>query len=236
MTPALPAAPDQTLSFDSGGHRLKAEVFRPAAPQPSAPGVLVIHEAFGLNADIRAIAARFARAGYVALAVDLFAGQNRVVCMTRLMGGIFLNSLEHQGVQGTRRALEVLGGLDGVDASRLGAVGFCLGGSLAVALACTDGTVKAVAPYYGFNPRPLEAVRRACPVVGSFPEQDFTKRQGERLRDELNAAGVPNDIKIYPGARHSFANRGPNFDAVASEDAWNRVLEFFGEHVVGAGA
>ncbi|PNY82058.1 dienelactone hydrolase family protein [Deinococcus koreensis] len=236
MTPATPAAPDQTISFESGGHTLKAEVFRPAAPAPQAPGVLVIHEAFGLNDDIRAIASRFARAGYVALAVDLFGDQNRVVCMTRMMGGLFLNSLEHQGVQGTRKALEVLGALDGVDASRLGAVGFCMGGSLAVAMACTDDRVKAVAPYYGFNPRPLEAVRRACPVVGSFPEKDFTKKQGERLRGELSAAGIPNDIKIYPGAKHSFANRGPNFDAVASEDAWNRVMGFFEEHVVGAGA
>ena len=236
MTIALPNTPDQTLSFESGGHTLKAEVFRPATSAPQAPGVLVIHEAFGLNDDIRAIAARFSRAGYVALAVDLFSDQNRAVCMTRMLGGLFLNSLEHQGVKDTRRALEVLGGLDGVDAARLGAVGFCLGGSLAVAMACTDERVKAVAPYYGFAPRPLESVRRACPVVGSFPEKDFTKGQGERLRDELSAAGVPNDIKIYPGAKHSFANRGPNFDAVASEDAWNRVMTFFEEHVVGAGA
>lgn len=227
-------SPDQTLSFDSGGRSLNAEVFRPAAPG-TAPGVLVIHEAFGLNDDIRAIAGRFARAGYVALAVDLFSGRSAAVCMARLMGGIFLNSLEHQGVLDTREALKVLGTLDGVDATRLGAVGFCLGGSLAVAMACTDDQVRAVAPYYGFNPRPTEALRRACPVVGSFPEQDFTKKQGEKLRDGLTAAGIPNDIKVYPGAKHSFANAGPNFDAVASEDAWNRVMGFFDVHVVQAG-
>lgn len=235
MSQTLAAPPDQTLSFESGGVTLRAEVFRPAARAAAAPGVLVIHEAFGLNDDIRAIAGRFARAGYVALAVDLFSGRNAAVCMTRLMGGLFLNSLEHQGVKDTRRALAILGDLAGVDAARLGAVGFCLGGSLAVAMACTDDHVKAVAPYYGFVPRPAEALRRACPVVGSFPERDFTKQQGETLRDELTAAGIANDIRIYPGAKHSFANRGPNFDAVASEDAWNRVMAFFDLHVVGAG-
>ncbi|CAM4039929.1 dienelactone hydrolase family protein [Deinococcus frigens] len=222
----------QTVQVQSDGRNLPAYLARPAVTNGNAPGVLVIHEAFGLNDDIRGIADRFAAAGYVALAVDLFAGHNRVVCMTRMLSGIFLNSLEHQGVQDTRQALTVLGELPGVDASRLGAVGFCLGGSLAVAMACTDDRVKAIAPYYGFNPRPLEAVRRSCPVVGSYPGQDVTRKQGEALRDELTAAGVPNDIKMYEGAKHSFANQGPNFDAVASVDAWNRVMAFFDEHVV----
>ncbi|MDV6374276.1 dienelactone hydrolase family protein [Deinococcus arenicola] len=225
----------QTLQVQSGGRSLPAYLVRPAVPHGNAPGVLVIHEAFGLNDDIRGTADRFAAAGYVALAVDLFAEQNRAVCMTRMMSGIFLNSLEHQGVQDTKEALTVLGKLDGVDATRLGAIGFCMGGSLAVAMACTADRVKAIAPYYGFNPRPLEAVRRSCPVVGSFPGQDVTRKQGEALRNELTAAGVPNDIKVYEGAKHSFANHGPNFDAVASVDAWNRVMAFFDEHVVGAG-
>lgn len=225
----------QTTVVQSGDRSLPAYLARPAVTHGDAPGVLVIHEAFGLNDDIRGIADRFAQAGYVALAVDLFAEQNRVVCMIRMMSGIFLNSLEHQGVQDTRQALTVLGDLDGVDASRLGAVGFCMGGSLAVAMACTDDRVKAIAPYYGFNPRPLEAVRRSCPVVGSYPGQDVTRKQGEALRDELTAAGIVNDIKMYENAKHSFANHGPNFDAVASVDAWNRVMAFFDEHVVGRG-
>lgn len=211
---------------------LSGYVARPAVRRENAPGVLVIHEIFGLTDPIRAVADRFARAGYVALAVDLFAGQNRAVCMSRMLSGVFLHPLEHQGMRDTRRALEVLGGLDGVDADRLGAVGFCLGGSLAVALACTDAHVKAIAPYYGFNPRPLEAVRRSCPVVGSYPEKDPTAKQGRALQAELDAAGIPNDIRVYPGTRHSFATPGPAFDAVASEDAWNRVMAFFDRYVV----
>ena len=225
----------ETVHVQSRGRSLPAYLARPAVTDGNAPGVLILHEAFGLNDDIRGIADRFAQAGYVALAVDLFAEQNRVVCMTRMLSGIFLNSLEHGGVHDTREALTVLSKLDGVDASRLGAVGFCMGGSLAVAMACSDERVQAIAPYYGFNPRPLEAVRRSCPVVGSYPGKDPTTGQGEQLRAALTVAGIPNDIKLYEGAKHSFANHGPNFDAVASVDAWNRVMAFFDEHVVGAG-
>ena len=220
------------LRFQSQGRDLGGYLVRPVRAGLRQPGVLVIHEAFGLNDDIRAIAGRFAQAGYVALAADLFGEENRAVCMARMMSGIFLNSLEHGGVQDTRAALEVLAALPGVDAQRLGAVGFCMGGSLAVALACTDERVRAVAPYYGFNPRPLEAVRRACPVVGSYPGRDPTAGQGRALEAALSAAGVPHDIKVYPQARHSFANAGPAFDGVASTDAWNRMMAFFDEHVL----
>ena len=193
--------------------------------------MLVIHEIFGLNDNIKAIAEKFAAAGYVALAVDLFANQNKAACMARMFAGVFADSLDHQGVRDTRAALGVLGALPGVDPARLGAVGFCLGGSLAIALACTDERVKAVAPYYGFNPRPLEAVRRACPVVGSYPAQDPTAGQGRALEQELAAAGIAHDIKVYAGTRHSFSNAGPSFDGVASVDAWNRVMGFFDDHL-----
>ena len=141
--------------------------------------MLVIHEIFGLTDEIKAVAERMAQAGYVALAVDLFANQNRAVCMARMFAGVFADSLDHQGVRDTRAALSALSALPGVDASRLGAIGFCLGGSLAIALACTDTRVRAVAPYYGFNPRPLEAVRRACPVVGSYPAERSDRGAGQ---------------------------------------------------------
>ncbi|MBB5234583.1 dienelactone hydrolase family protein [Deinococcus budaensis] len=221
----------ETITFASEDRLLAGYVARPEVTGRQAPGVLVIHEIFGLTDAMRGVADRLARAGYVALAVDLFAGQSRAVCMSRMLAGTFLHPLEHQGVRDTRRALEALSGLDGVDPSRLGAVGFCLGGSLAVAMACTDDRVRAIAPYYGFNPKPLEAVRRSCPVVGSYPEKDPTARHGLALEAELTAAGIPNDIQVYPGTRHSFATPGPTFDPLASVDAWNRVMAFFDDHV-----
>ncbi|AZI43337.1 dienelactone hydrolase family protein [Deinococcus psychrotolerans] len=236
MTSPATELTGELISFASEDRTLEGYLVRPVARpdrSDSAPGMLVIHEIFGLTDEIRAVAERMAQAGYVALAVDLFANQNKAVCMAQMLGGVFADSLGHQGIRDTRAALGELAALSGVDASRLGAIGFCLGGSLAIALACTDQRVRAVAPYYGFNPRPLEAVRRACPVVGSYPEKDITAGQGRALAAELEAAGVANDIKVYPGARHSFATPGPSFDGVASIDAWNRVMGFFDEHLVG---
>jgi carboxymethylenebutenolidase len=195
------------------------------------PAMVVIHEAYGLNDDMRAIARRFAGEGYVALAVDLFSGRSQVMCLFRLFAGSLRNSLGHGGIRDLRAALDWLGRQPSVDATRLGAVGYCMGGALAIALACTDKRVKAIAPFYGMNPRPLEAVARACPVVGSYPERDFTTKGGRALDAELDKHAIPHDIKIYPGAKHSFFNGGRNHDPAAAQDSWRRVLSFFEEHI-----
>src|SRR5262245_3186086 len=94
------------------------------------PAVVVIHEAFGLNDDIREIVRRFAAEGYVALAVDLFGDRNKVVCMFRFMRGMLFDSLEHSGIRDLKAALTYLAAQPGVDSARLGAVGYCMGGSL----------------------------------------------------------------------------------------------------------
>jgi carboxymethylenebutenolidase len=79
---------------------------------------------------------------------------------------------------------------------------------------------------------PLSAVARSCPVVGSYPERDFTARSARRLETELERHGVPHDVKIYAGARLSFFNdRGRASDPAASEDSWRRTLAFFEEHI-----
>ncbi len=224
----------QTVTFVSGHLTLPGYLAQPTGSGPF-PAVVVIHEAFGLNDNIRNIAQRFAEAGYVALAVDLFAGRNRAVCMFRLFSGMFTNSLKHQGIQDLRAALDYLTQQPAVDAGRVGAIGFCMGGGLAIAWACTDDRLKVIAPFYGTNPRPIEAVRRACPVVGSYPANDWTAAHGRKLDAVLDAHDVPHDIKIYPGARHSFFNdRLPAMhNAAASADAWQRTLAYF-ERYLGA--
>lgn len=220
----------QTVSFPSGLEQLPAYFVQPEGPGPF-PGLVVIHEAFGLNDDIRQITRRFADQGYAALAVDLFGGRNRVMCMFRLFGGILFNSLEHGGIRDLKGALDFLGAQPGVDKTRLGAIGFCMGGSLAIAWACTDDRLRAIAPFYSMNPRPLEAVARSCPVVGSYPEKDFTAAAGKKLGEKLTEHNIPHDIKIYPGAHHSFFGAGQSHDEAASQDAWNRVLGFFAQHL-----
>jgi carboxymethylenebutenolidase len=202
------------------------------------PGVLVIHEAGGLNDNIRDITRRLAGAGYVALAVDLFAGGNRAICMVRIIGGALLRPLDNAGLRDLQVSIDWLQRQPDVDAARIGVIGFCLGGGFALALACVEDGLKSAAAFYGGNPRPLSAVAEACPIVGSYPANDpFTRGGAVKLEAALTRYGVPHDIKVYPGAQHSFFNdRLPTFNAEASRDAWERTLVFFRAHLDGGGA
>lgn len=224
---------NEMVSFAGENDRLEGYLTVPAGDETNSyPGVVVIHEVFGLNENIKDVAERFAGEGYAALAVDLFAGRNRAVCMARFLGGWLFNSFDHGGIRDLKAALTFLGRRPEVDGERLGAIGFCLGGGLAIAWGAADDRLKAIAPYYGPNPRPLEAVRRSCPVVGSYPGEDSTAGQGRKLEAALKRQDVPADIKVYPGARHSFFNdRGRNHDPAAAEDSWRRTLEFFEQHI-----
>jgi carboxymethylenebutenolidase len=223
----------QSVSFRAERQRLRGYLAWPAEPGESPfPGVVVIHGASGLNENIKEVTRRFADAGYASLAVDLLAGGSRASCLARFMGGMLRGTLERCGVGDLKSALTALAEQPAVDGGRIGAVGFCLGGTLAVAWACTDVRLKAIAPFYGANPRPLGAV--ACPVVGSYPEKGLTARSGRRLDAELERLGIPRDIKVYEGARHHFFDTGgKSYDPSASKDAWLRTLAFFQEHVAG---
>ncbi len=98
--------------------------------------------------------------------------------------------------------------------------------------ACVGADVRAAWVFYGQNPRPLDAVARACPIVGSYPERDFTAGQGRALTAALERHGVPHDVKVYPGARHSFFNedRGA-YEPAAADDAWRRTMTFLRAHL-----
>ena len=196
------------------------------------PGVVVIHEASGLNDNIRGICGRFAGEGYAALGVDLFEGRNRAVCMARMFVGGMAGNLGYYGVPALKAALGRLASDPRVDTARMGAVGFCLGGSIVLTWACTDDRLAAIAPFYGAAPKPREAIRRLCPVVGSWPGKDVTTKAAGVLETELTAAGIPYDLKVYPGAKHSFFNdQWRNYDPAAAADSWRRALAFFAEHV-----
>ncbi len=221
----------ETIYFRSGGATRPAYLARPSGASPF-PAVVVIHEILGLNDNIRDIARRFADAGYVALAVDLFAGRNRAACMVRVISGLLLDSLGNSSIRELKAALTYLAARPEADEARLGAIAFCMGGGFALAWACTDDRLKAIAPYYATNPRPLSAVARACPVVGSYPARDYTAGAARKLDVALERHGIPHDITIYPGAWHSFFNdQGSTYDPTASEDSWRRVLAFFAEHM-----
>lgn len=231
MTASADQVYTDTIQFPFGSQSRPAYLALPDGSGPF-PAVVIIHEIFGLNENIKEIARRFADAGYAALAVDLFAGRNRAVCMARFMGQMQFKPLNNPSQAELKAALTYLAARPEVDAVRLGAIGFCMGGGFAIAWACTDDRLKSIAPFYGVNPKPFAAVKRSCPVVGSYPGKDFTASHGRKLDAALDSYGIPHDIKLYPDARHSFFNdRGRAYDAAASQDAWQRILAFFGERL-----
>lgn len=203
------------------------------------PGVVVVHDLFGLGDDIKAITARFASAGYLALAPDLYSHGRAVRCVPAVFrqlrsgGGRAVTEIEDAGALLRGRA-DCTGAV--------GVAGFCMGGGFAL---LTAPAFDASAPYYGFLPSDPAVLDAACAVVASFGGKDFTLRGAAgRLTDTLARRGVPHDVKEYPTAGHGFANQysGPlvpllrvmgfGYRHDAAADAWHRVLQFFGTHLV----
>lgn len=226
------AIQQSSFTVDSDEKKLNAFVSYPANAGPH-PGVVVIQEIFGLNDNIRDVCRRLAREGYAALAIDLYSGGFKPLCIVQTLRAVLSANTDNYGTRHLRNALTYLGQQAYADASRLGAIGFCMGGNFALALANEDKRLKTIAPFYGLTPKPLKTnVSGLCPVVGSYPGKDFTAKQGVKLDADLTAANIPHDIKVYPDAKHSFMNDSQSsYNPEAAADAWQRTLAFFGEHL-----
>ncbi|WP_205695621.1 dienelactone hydrolase family protein [Conexibacter sp. SYSU D00693] len=205
------------------------------------PGVVVVMDALGLSDDIRRQADRLAAAGFLAFAPDLYSGRGLTCVMATLKASRTGKGRAYEDLEAARRWL-----LDREDCTgRVGIIGFCMGGGFAVQSA-PRGLYAAASVNYGELPKdPEDALAGACPVVGSYGARDLTLRgRADRLRKALDRHGIPNDVKEYPGAGHSFMNevdtplpdvvlRVTRFDhhPADAEDAWSRILAFFGEHL-----
>ena len=207
------------------------------------PGVVVVHDAFGYGPDNKLISERIAQAGYLVLTPNMYARGGRVRCIARVM-------LELQKKRG--RALDdILAARDHLQAmpectGRVGIAGFCMGGGYALIM--SPKGFGASAPFYGTPlPRNLsQTLDGACPIVASFGKRDLLGVGADAKLSEVTASkNITADIKAYPGAGHSFANKLPGqpllrvtgfgYNRAAADDAWSRVFAFFGEHL-GAGA
>ncbi len=229
----MPQIRSSTISVPRANDKGLMESFlvKPDGPG-SFPGLVVIHEIFGLNDNIREIAVRFAEQGYAALAVDLFSNRNRVLCMMQLIHGMMIRPLKNRVVSDLQSSITFLQKQPDVDRNRIGAVGFCMGGGYALQLAITDKGMKAASAFYGAVPKPLETFAQSCPIIGSYPEKDFFAEGARELDAVLEKYNVPHDIKFYENTQHSFFNKQRNpFEVEASKDAWQRMLSFFGEHL-----
>jgi carboxymethylenebutenolidase len=212
----------------------------PGGPGPW-PGVVVIHEAFGLNDDIRRKADEFAAHGYLAIAPDLYDGKSWIRCaraafrQVRAQSGPAFDALD-----AARAYLAARDDCTG----RTGVIGFCMGGGFALLCAPREGFAVA-SVNYGEVPKDAErALAGGCPLVGSYGGRDMMgTSHPERLQRALTVLEIPHDVKVYPGAGHHFMTESSGVGAVLTKmarmsyqradaaDAWQRIFAFFGEHL-----
>lgn len=199
----------------------------------SGPGVIVIQEWWGLVDNIKKVADRFAQAGYVALAPDLYHGTSTKSPDEAGKLMMALNIAETE--KDLRGAADHLLAQPGTRGSKLGVVGFCMGGQLALFAASKNSKIGACVDFYGIHPQVKPAFdKMAAPVLGLFAEKDAYVNPAavRELQKTLESHGVKADIHIYPGVDHGFFNDSREvYDAAAATDAWARVLSFFGKHL-----
>ncbi len=246
MKPPVELTQEVQIPLDDG-QEMHAALALPLDTSAPRAAVLVIHEIFGLNDDIRRIAARFAEEGYVALAPDLYDARGpRPLCIARTLAT--LRRGEGQAFADLDAARRHLCAREDVDPSRVGVAGFCMGGGFAT-LYAVRAPVGVAAPFYGDVPKDAERLRGICPVVGGYGAKDRVfGPQGRRLLAHLEELGVEHDLVVYPDAGHSYMSKhtglaarisayGPmavGYDPDAAEDSWRRMLIFFAAHL-GAG-
>lgn len=196
------------------------------------PGIILIHEWWGLNEDIKQMADDYADEGYVALAVDMY-GQPPTSSSTvaqKRSGQVRENM--GAAMDNLNAAVDYLENRSDVDNTKLATVGWCFGGGWAYEMAVNDIGVDASVMYYGqFDPEDdFESMRTS--ILGHFGEEDrvVDVSNAREFKAQLEGADQSNAVYIYPNVGHSFANYqgGDNldYDPESAETAWNRTLEF----------
>jgi len=220
------------VEFASNGAKAQGYLATPASG--GGPGVIVIQEWWGLVAHIKAVADRFAAAGFVALAPDLYRGEStqKPDDAGRLMMALDID----RAARDLEGAVAYLLSRPGVAPRKVGVVGFCMGGQLALATACRSASVGACVDFYGVHPNvKLDFAKLGAPVLGLFAERDafVTPEVARKLERDVRAAGKNIDVHVYPGADHAFFNdtRPDVYNREAATDAWNRTTQFFRRHL-----
>ncbi len=247
----------EELTFaGAGGSEIDGYLARPDArlSHPSHAGMVVIHEAMGLNDHIRDVCNRFANLGYAALGVDLYTREggpppmdDRQAMMARLF------SMSDQTVLGDLEgATDFLRSLDGVS-GRVGCIGFCMGGRYTLLFACASDRLNAAVDCWGgfidkATPEerstparpapPLDlAERLSCPLLAAIgaEDQNPSPEIAAQLRERAGNSGQEVKVGVYEGAGHAFlADYRPTYRPQAAAKLWAEIVPFLARHLQGA--
>jgi len=225
------------VEFEANGEKLLGYLSRPTLPGPH-PGIVVVHENRGLLPHFFDVTRRFAREGYVALAVDMLSrrGGTDSLADTSEISGALRGIPTGQIVEDGNAGVAYLQDQPYVMRNRVGAMGFCFGGSIVWLMAVRNPELRAAVPFYGSAP-PLEEVPNLqVPVLGIYAGEDARINAGvPALEDVLIAEEKNYKFVAYPGASHAFFNdTGSRYHPQAAEGAWLETLEWFEEYLMDA--
>ena len=219
-----------TVTYPSGGETVGGFLAEPEGAGPF-PGLIVIHEWWGVNEHIKGVTRQFAEQGYASLAVDLFQGK---IAKDRAEAQGLSQSLSKERATADMQAgMAFLNARSNVRGDRMGSLGWCMGGGYSLLLAMASPDLAACVVYYGNVTSELEQLRTIpCPLLGIFGEDDpvvpvASVKAFEGAMRELNKDIT---VHIYPGAGHGFANPTNNagYRPDAAKDAWDKTLTFLG--------
>ncbi len=222
----------ETIDFDGNGQRFSGYLARAAGP--AAPGVIVIQEWWGLVGHVRDLCDRFAAAGFNALAPDLYAGRStdKPDEAGKLMMALDMAATE----KALKGAVDFLKADATTAPGKVGVIGFCMGGQLALYAAAENPNIGACVDFYGIHPNvSVSFARLEAPVLGFFAERDsFVDAAAViGLMSAMHAAGKRLEVHRYLDCDHAFFNdsRPEVYHAAHAADAWNKTLRFFRQHL-----
>jgi carboxymethylenebutenolidase len=218
------------VEFPTNGHTTHGYLAIPASGK--GPGVIVIQEWWGLVPHIKKVADRFAAEGFSTLAPDMYHGQtaSEPDGAGKLFMALNIGQAE-KDLQGATTYLKAHS-----STAKVGALGFCMGGQLALFAATLDTSIGACVNFYGIHPNVKPDYRKlAGPVLGLYAEKDgfVTPDVAKGVDKAIKEAGKSSEIHIYPGVNHAFFNdeRADAYDQPAADDAWKRTLTFFRQYL-----
>jgi carboxymethylenebutenolidase len=219
---------EETVTITSGDEQYRAYLVLPDSAGPH-PALVLIHEWWGLNDQIRGEARKFAEQGFAVIAPDLYHGS---VTGDPSMAHELMRGLpQDRGVRDLKAAFAFLAAREDVQKDKIGSVGWCMGGGFSLQLAVNEPKLAACVVYYGAMPTNPEDIQKIqAPVLGNFGSEDRGIKPDvvAAFEKAMKAAGKSVDVKIYNGAGHAFqnANNKLSYQQNAAEDSWRRSLAF----------
>ncbi len=228
-TSAGAAVKTRMVSYKSGNETVQGFLAIPGTPGRH-PALIVIHEWWGLMPWVKEQSEKFAAAGYVSLAVDLYRGKS--TDQPQVARELASALPPDRALRDLDAAFHYLATRRDVDPREIGDVGWCMGGGWALRLATREPRLAACAVNYGELPTSASAIAAIrCPVLGNFGALDrgITPEKVRAFEAAMKQAGKPFDAKIYPDANHAFENPGnkTGYRPEDAADAWSRMLAFF---------